>query len=288
MNNSIIQAQCVNLEELNHLFIDLEYSKPQNKNFNVYRSRSFNQKNKKYLQLEEIKDELKKIDRIKLKYIYLIGQNSMSHPEFNHILRFCLSVCSVTIFSDGSCINDKKARFLKRVEEEGNNEIVFKIEINHYDEKTNDERAGRGAFRKALHAVTSLNKYGFNPILVIKSDMNNINDLREGFVELGKKFKFDTEDINFSFIPDIKNNKECEIIDNSISENCQNDVLDLDCMHSRLLSKSGIYNCPLLINDYRGRSGATISDFSPKCYLETDECRQCKNFGKRVYSNGWV
>ena len=63
MNNSIIQAQCVNLKELNHLFIDLEYTKTQNKNFNVYRSRSFNQKNKKYLQLDEIKDALKQVDK---------------------------------------------------------------------------------------------------------------------------------------------------------------------------------------------------------------------------------
>ena len=288
MNNSIIQAQCVNLDELNHLFIDLEYSKPQNKSYNVYRSRSFNQKNKKYLQLEEIKEELKKLDKNKLKYIYLIGQNSMSHPEFNHILRFCLSICSVTIYSDGSCINDKKSRFLKRVEEEGNNEIVFKIEINHYDEKTNDEKCGRGSFRKALHAITSLNKYGFNPILVIKSDMKNTDDLKEGFIELGKKFKFETEDINFSFVPDIKNNKEDENFENISSSNCLNSTFNLDCMHSRLLTKTGVYSCPLLINDYRGRSGATLGDFSKKCYLETDECRQCKIFGKKIYSNEWV
>ena len=286
MNNSIIQAECVNLGELNHLFIDLEYSKPQDKNFNVYRSRSFNQKNKKYLQLDEIKDALKQIDKTKLKYIYLTGKNSMSHPEFNHILRLCLAVSSVTIFSDGSCINDKKSRFLKRVEEEGTNEIVFKIEFNQYDEKTNDEIAGRGSFRKALHAVTSLNKYGFNPILVIKSNSKNIEQLKEGFIELGKKFKFETEDINFCFIPDIKAGREHQNTD--LNEKEITDEFNLDCMSSRLLTKSGVYNCPLLINDYRGRSGATLNDFSKKCYLETEECLQCKAFGKRIYTNSWA
>ena len=200
MNNSIIQAQCVQMKELNHLFIDIEYTKEKNTNFNVYRSRSFNQKNKKYLQLEEIKEALQKADKTNLKYIYLTGKNSMSHPEFNHILRLCLTYCSVTIFSDGSCINDKKARFLKRVEDEGSNEIIFKIFINHYDEKKNDEISGRGSFRKAVHAITSLNKYGFNPILVIKTEPSKIKDFKEGFSELGKKFRFETDDINFSFI----------------------------------------------------------------------------------------
>lgn len=288
MNNSIIQAQCAVLEELKHLFIDMEYEKPQNKSFSVYRSRSFNQKNKKYLQTDEIKAALKEIDRSKLKYIYLTGKNAMSHPEFNHILRLCLSVSSVTIFSDGSCLNDKKARFLKRVEDEGTNEIVFKIEINHYDEKTNDDIAGRGSFRKAIHAITALNKYGFNPILLIKTKQENIEDLKEGFCELGKKFGFETEDINFSFIPDVKS----EIADNNseLETMAVSDITKIktDCMTSRLITKSGIYSCPLLINDYRGRCGSSLSDYSKKCYLEAEECVHCQKFANNIYTNNWV
>lgn len=283
MYNSIVQAQCVNLNKLEHLFIDLEYVKTQNKNFNVYRSRSFNQKNKKYLQIDEIKEALSNVDKSNLKYIYLIGKNSMSHPEFNHILRLCLTYSPVTIFSDGGCINDKKSRFLKRVEEEGTNEIIFKVFINHFDEKANDEISGRGSFRKALHAVTSLNKYGFNPILVIKTDSSKTVEMKEGFVELGKKFKFETEDINFSFVPGHDDNE-------GKNNMCENSAVerDFDCMHSRILSKTGVYNCPHLLNDYRGRSGASLKDFSAKCYLETEKCQICQNFGRRIYTNNWV
>ncbi len=281
MYNSIIKAECVNLNELEHLFIDLEYTKTQNKNFNVYRSRSFNQKNKKYLQLEEIKESLSYIDTRNLKYIYLIGKNSMSHPEFNHILRFCLNYCPVTIFTDGECINDKKSRFLKRVEEEGLNEIIFKVFINHFDEKTNDEITGRGSYRKSLHAIASLNKYGFNPILVIKTETEKIPELKEGFIDLGKKFKFETDDINFSFIPTEKSV--------NAGENCStNTEKDFDCVHSRILAKSGIYSCPLLLNDYRGRSGASLKDYSKKSYLETEQCQICRKYGKRIFTNNWA
>lgn len=280
MYNSIVQAQCVCLSSLEHLFIDLEYVKEQNKSFNVYRSRSFNQKNKKYLQLDEIRDALANLDKKSLKYLYLIGNNSMMHPEFNHILRLCLNVSSVTIFSDGTCINDKKARFLKRVEEEGQNEIVFKIFLNHYDEKTNDSIAGRGAFRKALHSITALNKYGFNPILVIKTNECK-DDIKSGFIELGKKFKFETEDINFSFIPDETTINQC------LSMDILSSVVDYDCMHSRILAKSGVYNCPMLLNDYRGRSGSSLKDFSNKCYLETEKCYVCRANGSSLYINNW-
>lgn len=284
MYNSIVQAQCVCLEELNHLFLNLEYSKTVNKNISIYRSRSFNQKNKQYLQLDDIKEALKNIDTKNLKYIYIMGKDCLSHPDFNHILRVCLQYTPVTIYTDGTCINDKKSRFLKRVEDEGTNEIVFKVYINHYDEKINDEITGRGSYRKALHAVTSLNKYGFNPILVIPEDNKNENQdtLMNGFKEIGKKFKFETEDINFCFVPDLKDENSAETKDTVDNAN-----LHTDCKSGRMLTKHGVYNCPVLANDYRGRSGSTIANFSAKCYLETVECQNCLKHGKKIYTNSW-
>ena len=63
---------------------------------------------------------------------------------------------------------------------------------------------------------------------------DNIEDLKEGFIELGAKFKFETEDINFCFIPAIEKNKVC----NDNIDNCKNNAAncELDCMNSRLLT----------------------------------------------------
>ena len=141
----------------------------------------------------------------------------------------------------------------------------------------------RGAFRKAVHAVCSLNKYGFNPIFVVKADEMEIRGLKAGFIDLGKNFKFETDDINFSFIPKIEKDLVCENNDKINESN-----LNLDCMYSRTLTKSGVYNCPALLNDYRGRSGASLKDFSSRCYLESNECQQCKIHAKRVFTNDWV
>ena len=203
----------------------------------------------------------------------------ISHPDFNSILRLCLQFTPVTIYTDGTCLNDKKARFLKRVEDEGVNEIIFKIFINHYDERTNDEKAGRGAFRNALHAVTSLNKYGFNPILMIKNVTSATEaELLSGFRELGQKFRFETEDINLQIIPDLAADAVLREVPVDFEP---------DCMTGRLLTKNGIYSCPVLSNDYRGRCGSSIKNFSKKCYLETAECQHCAAFGKKIFTNPW-
>lgn len=58
----------------------------------------------------------------------------MTHPDFNAILRACLKRSNVCIFTNGTFINEKKVRFLKRVEEESSYEIIFKLSIDHYDE----------------------------------------------------------------------------------------------------------------------------------------------------------
>ena len=249
MYNSIIQAQCVSMEKLEHLFIDLEYTKSTNKSTTLYRSRSFNQKNKKYLQFDEVKEALREVNKNDLKYIYFVGKDPLSHTDFNQILRMCLNYAPVTIYTDGNCINDKKARFLKRVEDEGTNEIIFKIYINHFDEKTNDER-------------TSI----------------------QGFKELGAKFGFETEDINFCIIPEsiTEEGSECIPAGNSGTES-----LNLDCKCSRMLTKNGVYNCPLLANDYRGRCGGSLKDFSNRAYLETPYCAKCVENGHNIYVNQW-
>ena len=285
MYNSIIQAQCVSMESLEHLFIDLEYTKSQTKSTTLYRSRSFNQKNKKYLQFDEVKEALKDADKSNLKYIYFVGKDPLSHTDFNQILRLCLNFAPVTIYTDGNCINDKKARFLKRVEDEGTNEIIFKIYINHFDEKINDERNTRGSFRKAMHAISSLNKYGFNPILtVLKQENDNENEMIAGFKELGLKFAFETEDINFCFIPESVFQKQDAEIPANLPDTKD---LQLDCKSSRMLTKNGVYICPILANDYRGRCGGTLNDFSKKSYLETPQCAKCIENGGNIYVNQW-
>jgi len=285
MSNSIVQAKCVELETLTDFFINLEYEKVDNKTFGTYRSRSFNQKIKKYLQLDEIKESLKSIDRSKLNYIYILGKDSMLHPEFNHILRLCLMVAPVTIYTDGSCINDKKARFLKKVEDEGEKELVFKVFINNCDEKLNDEISGRGSFRKSMHAITSLAKYGFNPILAIKCYVEDFVSQKNGFVELLHNYSLEMDEINFCNIPILDDDCDVDIRKNSLLDSS---LPVYDCMSSRVLSKSGVYNCPSLVNDYRGWSGATVSDCNKKCYLETEYCINCQNCGSKIFSNNWV
>ena len=52
-------------------------------------------------------------------------------------------------------------------------------------------------------------------------------------------------------------------------------LLKCDCSNGRLLTQNGIFSCPFLSNDYRGRMGSDFKDFSQAVRLETDFCSTC-------------
>ena len=202
MKSSICLAPVSHLKELNNLFIELT-----EKNCNLRCKHCFiqfplNKKVKDFIQIDTIKKALDDTMKDNINCIYLTGAEPMTHPEFNSILRMCLKRSNVCICTNGSCINEKKARFLKRVEEEGNYEIIFKLSIDHYNEIKSDDNRGRGTYRQTLHAIKCLVKYDFNPLLCITNVYNEPTDvIINEFKKVCNKIGFNTDENNFIINP---------------------------------------------------------------------------------------
>jgi sulfatase maturation enzyme AslB (radical SAM superfamily) len=239
-------------------------------------------KAKDFIPIEKVKNALSCINKVDLKYIHLTGAEPMLHPDFNHILRLCLKYASVIIHTNALNINDKKSRFLRKVEEENNqgNEIIFMISVDSPIEKENDENRGRGSYRKAVHAIQSLIKYEFNPILsIVNSKSLPERELIKSFRELCSSFNFETSDINFKIIPLL--NKTDYV---NFSSDIDFQKLNIQCKNSRTLTINGVFNCPLLAADNRGKCGSDFVDFSCKNYLETPFCSQCVKHNISMFS----
>lgn len=281
MTNTIIKAPYVSLSKIESVFIEMTAQ-----NCNLKCSHCYidfhDKKVKDFIPIEKIKKNLALLNKEDIKYIHLTGAEPMLHPDFNQILRLCLKYTSVVIHTNALNINDKKARFLRKVEEENTlgNEIIFMISIDHYIEKENDLIRGRGSYRKAIHAIQSLTKYEFNPILAIVNHYNMPeNELKANFKELCDSLNFETTDINFKIIPLLKKDSNCEISDKTDFNN-----LNTECSNSRTLTINGIFSCPLLSTDNRGKCGSDLNDYSTKSYLETSYCAQCINYNNFLFS----
>lgn len=275
---SIFSAPVVQMAELNNLFIELTAKNCNQRCKHCYINFPMTKKVKDFISIDKIKEALKDTKNNDIKIIYLTGAEPMTHPEFNTILRLCLKRASVCICTNATFINEKKARFLKKVEDEGSNEIIFKLSIDHYNEIKNDDIRGRGAYRQTLNAIRSLIKYNFNPILSIINYYNEDKAvLMSEFNDLCAKIGFETTDFNFQ-INEYHNKFQAN------QEDFEYNGDNFDCKQGRILTENGVYVCPFLANDHRGRMGADFNDFSRKMFLETDFCLTCIKNRNKMFS----
>ena len=59
-----------------------------------------------------------------------------------------------------------------------------------------------------------------------------------------------------------------------------------DCMYGRTLGVNGVYSCPFLSNDYRGRVGTSFKNFSQTFSAETDFCATCSQNNGFMFAIG--
>lgn len=270
MKNAIFQTPVCKLKNFNNLFIELTAKNCNQRCKHCYIDFPLTKNVKDFISIDVIKNAIADTKSQDLECIYLTGAEPMTHPDFNLILRTCLKRTNVCIFTNGTFINEKKARFLRRVEDEGTNEIIFKLSIDHYNEIKNDDLRGRGAFRQTIYAFKSLAKYGFSPILCVTNYYKEDESvIKTEFQKIFNKIGYNAVDTTLLINEYFDKNK-------AYDENFKRTGSRLDCEYGRILTAKGVYTCPFLANDHRGRCGSTFQDFAKHNTLETDFCSICQ------------
>lgn len=277
--NNLLSAPICTLKELNNLFIELTEKNCNQHCKHCYIDFPLTKQVKDFIPIDKIKQTLEETANEKLNCIYLTGAEPMTHPDFNNILRTCLTRTNVCICTNGYSINEKKARFLKKVEDESQFSIIFELPLDHYNEVKNDDIRGRGTYRQVLHAIKNLNKYNFNIIVC------TTNFYEEDKKTLFKNFSDIFENIEFKISNSNLKINECYKKDSSESVEFSNlKYKNLDCNNSRILTNRGVYACPFLANDHRGRMGSNFKDYGVKIPLETSFCSVCIKNKEQMFS----
>lgn len=269
------------LSELNNLFIELTAKNCNQQCKHCYIDFPISKNVKDFISIDKIKSAIIDTQKENIQCIYLSGAEPMTHPDFNTILRLCLKRSSVCICTNATFINEKKARFLKKVEEESNNEIIFKLSIDHYNEIKNDDIRGRGAYRQTINAVRNLIKYNFNPVFNVVNYYGEDKEALIGeFKKICEKIGFETTDFNFQ-VNEYYNKYKTTPEEFKLIEG------DFDCKTGRVLAEKGIYVCPFLANDHRGWMGSDFKSFSQKMYMETGFCLTCAKSKNKMFGLNW-
>ena len=96
------------------------------------------------------------------------------------------------------------------------------------------------------------------------------------FKEICKKVNFHVTNNNFqiNLYHDKKNPPEFDL---SLKYN------NLDCEYGRILTTKGVYSCPFLANDHRGRCGSEFSDYARHNTLESPYCATCVKNSEKLF-----
>jgi len=283
---ALITPPKIELKNLKNLFLQLSSKSCNLKCKNCYIERNLYKNEDDFMDINKIKQCLMHAKNEKLNSIYLTGGEPLIHPDFNNILRMCLKIANTTILTNGVMINDKKVRFLKKIDDESQFETIYRISLDSTDEIENDTLRGRGSFRKAVCAVLSLLKYEFNPIVtVINYNNRKKEDIFQEFQQFFRKRGFEIEEINLKIIPYFpKNLEQFEFTENFNINNYSN----LDCTTSRIVCQNGVFSCPVLVNDYRARLGSSLNDCSKFTYLDCEKCSVCLKTNTKNQVNDWM
>ncbi len=269
---SICTAPTYKMDKLNNLFIELT-SKNCNQRCNgCYIDFPVSKNVKDFIPIDTVKEALKDTENEELYCIYLTGGEPMTHPDFNSILRMCLKRCNVCICTNSSFLNEKKVRFLKKVEDEGSTQIFFKLSLAHFDELESDRIKYRGNYRQTISALKILSRYNFNSVLSIQN-FYRLSELilRENFMRIFADNEIKNTDIQINISYPNSSDDECMLI-----------AEKADCMRGRILTRNGVYACSFLANDYRGRMGTSFKDYSKSITAETNFCSTC------AANKGWM
>ncbi|MCQ2754904.1 MAG: radical SAM protein [bacterium] len=273
---SVFTAPVYRLKALNNIFIELTSKNCNQRCKSCYINFPSSKPSKDFISIDKIKECLEDTKSEDLHCLYLTGAEPMTHPDFNSILRLCLKRCNVCICTNGSFLNEKKIRFLKKVEEEGINQIFFKLSLAHFDEVESDKAKYRGNYRQTIFALKTLSRYNFTSVLTVQNIYNIPQDLiYESFNKIFKEQDIINTDLQIS-VSYPTNNLESELKESKKT----------DCMYGRTLSATGIYSCPFLSGDYRGRVGINFKNYSNSVMAETDFCTSCSENNNFIFTIG--
>lgn len=276
MANSIYTAPIYKLKELNNLFIEMTAKNCNQRCSGCYIDFPVSRKIKDFITIDKIKEAINDTLNENIHCIYLTGAEPMMHPDFNAILRLCLKRSNVCICTNASFLNEKKIRFLKKVEDEGTTQIFFKLSLAHFNELESDKVRYRGNYRQTLFALKTLSGYNFTSVLSIQNYYNlEKQDLLTIFNSIFKEHEIKNTDIQ------ITSSYPC-----FSDENYSKESEKTDCMHGRILTEQGVYSCPFLANDYRGRVGSNFKNYSKTITAETDFCATCSKNNNFMFSIG--
>ena len=242
--------------------------------------------------LAQVKERLIESDKLGVKDYYITGGEVFINPEIFKILETILSYGPLDVLTNGTQITPDKAKRLRAIQNTSKNPLRFRISMEHFEESKNDQIRGKNSYSKAKEGIVNLAEVGFSPILSVTRTWEEKRDSEVEtqfikFLRINGVSQPQIKIIPGFLLGKLAQNKRNYTKKEFVTDKCfENfDITQLQCASSRMATGSGVYVCPILVDNPVAKMGNTISETMRPFPLTHSACYTCRVTGMTCKSN---
>jgi AdoMet-dependent heme synthase len=185
---------------------------------------------------------------------YLTGGEPFLHAQIQEVLETCLAAAPTTVLTNGTLITERVADRLAEQARAARYALEIRVSVDSPDRTENDRVRGAGSFDKAMRAIRLLDARDLPPILTATEFCTDTPRIHARFRDL--LLAAGVRRPRIKVLPVFATGK----LEGSRAERMLTgetlegyDVSLLQCSDARVVTASGLYTCPILVNLPAGR-----------------------------------
>jgi molybdenum cofactor biosynthesis enzyme MoaA len=230
----------------------------------------------------EVAAHLEEARGLGVRAYYFTGGEPFLNKAMVPILARTLAQGPACVLTNGIPITARLAGELSRLSAGSEYSLELRISIDGYDAQSNDPIRGEGSFEKILLGVGRLAEVGLNPVITVTEACEGVASRagRLKFLEVLRALGLSQP--RLKILPLLRMGaEEKRLRPYQAHETLAGVELDraaidkLECGHARMVTKKGVYVCPILIDHPGARLAATLTESLVPFGLSYSACYTC-------------
>ena len=242
-----------------------------------------------FMTRDMVRSALEESAGMRVKEYYFTGGEPFMNTEMEGILEDALQYGPATVLTNATLFPPRRVALLRDVQNRSAHVLTFRVSIDGYSPETNDPIRGEGTFERAMEGVGSLVAAGFRPIITAMQSWPceemacTLQAFRDALESVGYN------EPRLKVLPPLLIGEEaqrnrgyqpCERVTHEMLHGY--DLDQLLCSRARLVTASGVYACPILLDYPSARLADTLAEaVTIDAPLAESACYTC-------YTNGAI
>lgn len=236
-----------------------------------------------FLSRDEVAASLVGSRRLGVKEYYFTGGEPFMNPEILGILEDTLAIGPATVLTNATILPQRTVDELRVLADGSRYTLELRVSIDGVTAAANDAIRGEGTFDRALEAVGRLVATGFLPIITTMQTWEDreTDGVLDVFREVLGGVGYHRP--RLKILPPLRIGAESERsrgyeeVERVTSDMMRDYPADmLLCSSARLVTGSGVWVCPILLDDPEAKAGETLAEaVSTPAALSSQACYTC-------------